>query len=60
VIWGQRSTLDRLRSGSPYLGQDLGGEKVEGALKPTADLPQDRIKRRPVFGGLINEYERAA
>jgi len=27
---------------------------------PVADLSQDRIKRRPVPGGLINEYERAA
>jgi putative transposase len=28
--------------------------------RPVADLSQKRIKRRPVFGGLINEYERAA
>jgi putative transposase len=27
---------------------------------PVADLSQERIKRRPVLGGLINEYERAA
>ena len=27
---------------------------------PVADLSQQRIKRRPVLGGLINEYERAA
>jgi transposase InsO family protein len=27
---------------------------------PTADLSQPRIQRRPVLGGLINEYERAA
>ena len=25
-----------------------------------ADLSRERIKRRPVLGGLINEYERAA
>jgi hypothetical protein len=25
-----------------------------------ADLSQARIQRRPVLGGLINEYERAA
>ena len=27
---------------------------------PIADLSRKRIKRRPVLGGLINEYERAA
>jgi transposase InsO family protein len=27
---------------------------------PVADLSKDRIKRRTVLGGLINEYERAA
>jgi putative transposase len=27
---------------------------------PIADLSQERIQRRPVLGGLINEYERAA
>jgi putative transposase len=27
---------------------------------PTADLSQQRIRRRPVLGGLLNEYERAA
>ena len=27
---------------------------------PAADLSQQRIKRRAVLGGLLNEYERAA
>jgi putative transposase len=27
---------------------------------PVADLTQKQIKRRPILGGLINEYERAA
>ncbi len=27
---------------------------------PVADLSRKRIKRRPILGGLINEYERAA
>ena len=31
-----------------------------GGTHPAADPSQQRIKRRPVLGGLINEYERAA
>ena len=27
---------------------------------PPADLAKERIERRPLLGGLINEYERAA
>src|SRR5271166_3465643 len=27
---------------------------------PVADLSQERVKRRPILGGLLNEYERAA
>jgi len=27
---------------------------------PAADLSQERTKRRPILGSLINEYERAA
>ena len=27
---------------------------------PAADLSQERIQRRPILGGLLNEYERAA
>jgi putative transposase len=27
---------------------------------PVADLSRERIKRKPVLGGLLSEYERAA
>jgi hypothetical protein len=37
-----------------YLVRDRAGHH------PVADLSQERIKRRPVLGGLISEYERAA
>jgi len=32
---------------------------MTSANHPVADLCQERIKRRPVLGGLVNEYERA-
>jgi hypothetical protein len=32
----------------------------EGFCLPAPDLDYRRIRRRPVLGGLINEYERAA
>jgi putative transposase len=28
--------------------------------RPVIDLTHERINRRPILGGLINEYERAA
>jgi transposase InsO family protein len=34
--------------------------QLPGPDHPVADLPQERTTRRPVLGGLINEYERAA
>jgi hypothetical protein len=37
----------------------LPGERP-GPDYPTADLSRERIKRRPVLGGPIYEYERAA
>jgi hypothetical protein len=36
------------------------GEHDGGRLLTVADLDRERIYRRPVLGGLINEYVRAA
>ena len=41
----------------PHRGRQLRPPRPDHSV---ADLSQERIKRRPVLGGLINEYERAA
>ncbi len=41
----------------PHCGCGLQAPRPD---HPIADLTKERIKRRPVLGGLINEYERAA
>ena len=41
----------------PHRGRQLCPPRPE---HPVADLSRKRIQRRPVLGGLINEYERAA
>jgi putative transposase len=41
----------------PHRSLHLGPPRPD---HPVADLSQPRIQRRPVLGGLINEYERAA
>ncbi len=41
----------------PHRGRDLHPPRPD---HPIADLTQERIKRRPVLDGLINEYERVA
>ena len=41
----------------PHRSRQLG---PPGPDYPVADLSRARIQRRPVLGGLINEYERAA
>jgi putative transposase len=40
----------------PHRGRDL---RPPQPTHPVADLSHERITRRPVLGGLINEYERA-
>jgi putative transposase len=64
-----------LTFGERHLRQTLGdyarhynGRRPHRALQlqpprcdqPVIDLTHERIKRRPVLGGLINQYERAA
>jgi len=41
----------------PHRGQQLHPPRPD---HPIADLAQERIRRRPVLAGLINEYERTA
>jgi putative transposase len=41
----------------PHRGRDLRPPRPD---RPIADLSQARIRRRPVLGGLLNEYQRAA
>ena len=41
----------------PHRGRQLRPPRPD---HPAADLSHERIQRRPVLGGLINEYERAA
>ena len=41
----------------PHRGRQLHAPQPD---HPAADLAHKRVKRRPVLGGLINEYQRAA
>ncbi len=41
----------------PHRGRQLRPPRPD---HPVGDFSQERIKRRPVLGGLISEYERAA
>ena len=64
LVFGERH-LGRVLAGHarpcngrrPHRGRQLGPPRPD---HPTADLSRGRIKRRPVLGGLISEYERAA
>jgi putative transposase len=44
----------------PHRGRQLRQLRPPRPDHPAADLSRKRIKRRPVLGGNINEYERAA
>jgi transposase InsO family protein len=64
LIFGER----HLRTVLAEYGAHYNGRRPHRALEllpprsdhPTADLGYERIRRRSVLGGLINEYERAA
>ena len=64
LIFGER----HLRTVLAEYGAHYNGRRPHRAQRllpprpdhPAADLDQQRIRRRPVLGGLINEYERAA
>ena len=64
LIFGER----HLRTVLAQYGAHYNGRRPHRALRllpprpdhPAPDLDQRRIRRRPVLGGLINEYERAA
>ena len=63
LIFGQR----HLRIVMAEYARHYNGRRPHRALRlqpprpdhPVADLSQERVKRRPVLGGLLNEYERA-
>ena len=64
LIFGER----HLRTVLAQYGAHYNGRRPHRALQllpprpdhPAPDLAHQRIRRRPVLGGLINEYERAA
>jgi hypothetical protein len=64
LIFGER----HLRSVMTEYARHYNGRRPHRALQlqpprpdhPMVDLSQERVKRRPVLGGLLNEYERSA
>jgi hypothetical protein len=54
---GWRYVSEELAWAVPHRSRQLHPPRPDYSL---ADLSQKQIKRRPVVGGLINEYERAA
>jgi hypothetical protein len=64
LIFGQR----RLRAVLAEYAAHYNGRRPHGALRllpprpdhPAPDLNNEQIRRRPILGGLINEYEPAA
>ena len=60
LIFGERHlrlVLADYNGRRPHCSRELRPPRPD---HPVADLSQEQIKRRPVLGVLINEYERAA
>jgi putative transposase len=60
LIFGQRhlrTVLAQYNGRRPHRSRQLHPPRPD---LPPADLSRERIQRRPVLGGLISEYERAA
>jgi hypothetical protein len=49
---------DQVPGGVAVLGEQ--GQQLGQPGHPATDLSPKRIKRRPILGGLLNEYQRAA
>ena len=68
LIFGERHLRTILAEYETHYFTDRNGRRPHRSRRlrpprpdhPVADLSQERIKRRTVLGGLINEYERAA
>ncbi len=57
-LWGLLTEYVRHYNGQrPHRARDL---RPPQPTHPVAELNQQRIRRHPILGGLINEYERAA
>jgi transposase InsO family protein len=60
LIFGQRLRTILAQYQAPCNGRRPHRSRPPRPDHPVADLSQERIKRRPVLGGHISEYERAA
>ena len=64
LIFGERHLRVVMTEYEAHYNDDdpiaAGNSGCRGPIILVADLSRKRIKRRPVLGGLLNEYERAA
>jgi hypothetical protein len=57
---GKHDTSKRHKPGRPPTSPGIAQRIPDGGRFAVADLDRERIHRKPVLGGLINEYSRAA